>query len=805
MAVSFKDTFNGASSATNLGSWTPTDVGSTWTIGAGAANTWVVQTNGNLKWNESVNANGSNYYAYDDSSHAGGYVEFVTPSSLGVNSHNIVALRLVDANNWVGITMAGTGSAGFRVITCVSGTVDDTHYQGQGAVSTTYRIEDDGTDIRFYFGGTLVHTLTNYTAVSASETKKGLVIDDNGSTNVESITSYESGTLAAGNTITLTDIDNYRVIPRNGSGQASLTVSGSYTGTPTNIEYRIVNDGTDTAITGHNWSTLETGPTGGTFSGTVTAIPEGGWYNVDVRFSNDTGTTDGGTNKWGVGYHIGIGGQSHAEDLDTNGTGTPNARLAEYTGTAWQVHPTTGVGQIELGNDVITGLGGSIPVAIYNGAVGGSALRQEADGGSGYWEAGAASLDTGWNTDVDEMGANPHFGLFWQGDRDAISGVVTEAEYESSLTTAIAQYRTDYGAGIPVIIGLLNRDNAAVDADWNAIRKAQLDVAQADANTYYFSVLDLAVLADGQHLTDASLTTAGDRIANIVNFVNGDSTYWRGPFCASFTVLSATTGRVTITHSGGSDFTPTAASAITGFEVSDDASTWETATASRASATTIDLSWTSSFSGDVYVRYQYGGNPNKTGAVVDNATVALPLEPTASNLTATLVTGTGSLSGQSSSISASGTLTRSATGSLSAQTSAVTGTGTVGNVVTGTGTLAAQAVSVSGAGEITHTGTGVLTAQSSLLSGVGTVAGAKIGIGSLVSNVSIVAGAGTLVRSGTGALASQASQISGVGVLPSTITGTGALVCGSSSISGADLPPIWTEVPEVTTIWTEIA
>jgi hypothetical protein len=86
-------------------------------------------------------------------------------------------------------------------------------------------------------------------------------------------------------TITVTEPANYKVYQRNGTS-VNITFSGTYSSPPDPIgviEYRIVDNGTNNAVSGHDWQTLDASPAGGTFSGTARSVTLGSWYNIDVR------------------------------------------------------------------------------------------------------------------------------------------------------------------------------------------------------------------------------------------------------------------------------------------------------------------------------------------------------------------------------------------------------------------------------------------------------------------------------------------------------------------------------------------
>ncbi len=118
---------------------------------------------------------------------------------------------------------------------------------------------------------------------------------------------------SATSTIAVNDFDNYRVFQRDiGGTSKSVTISGTYSNMDwSRVEARVLQHGTSTAVVG--WTTIDTTPGGGTFSGSL-IVPQGGWYNIEIRALDSTGSVLGssrGTNKWGVGMLILCIGQSN--------------------------------------------------------------------------------------------------------------------------------------------------------------------------------------------------------------------------------------------------------------------------------------------------------------------------------------------------------------------------------------------------------------------------------------------------------------------------------------------------------------
>jgi hypothetical protein len=435
---------------------------------------------------------------------------------------------------------------------------------------------------------------------------------------------------ASGDTITLTDPDNYRIYQRDTTtNDQSITFSGTYVGTPTAIAARVVEDGTSTEVV--TWTTIDASPSGNAFSGALT-VPEGGWYNVQVRYTNDTGITDNGTNQWGIGILVGCIGQSNIARWFTDGSGnTPNDLLKEYAAGAWKLPSVFANGAVTFGNRIITNLTSPVPVGLINYAIGGSALRLEAEGANDYWEnTAAASIYDDFKVAVTALGGELEFIIWGQGETEARSDVVTEAEYQSSLSSFItSQIRTDITnasdqTNLPFIISLLGRGTAVGDDDddFQFVRNAQEYHANNTADCYRFTAVDLPITGD-IHYTPAGYITHGNRGSQVVLKILGEETYHRGPRTTSWVADSSTQTTVTLVHDGGTTFTPT--TAITGFEVLDDGTPVTISAAIRADATHVQLTHTA-ISGTETVRYLYGADPVVTSPVVDDTALTLPLE-----------------------------------------------------------------------------------------------------------------------------------------------------------------------------------
>lgn len=86
------------------------------------------------------------------------------------------------------------------------------------------------------------------------------------------------------NSIVVTTPTDRQIIQRDGSNMADIPVGGTFIAVPDLVEARaVVRDGGENNGTSTGWQTIEAAPVGGTFSGALTGVAAGGWYEVEVR------------------------------------------------------------------------------------------------------------------------------------------------------------------------------------------------------------------------------------------------------------------------------------------------------------------------------------------------------------------------------------------------------------------------------------------------------------------------------------------------------------------------------------------
>jgi len=116
----------------------------------------------------------------------------------------------------------------------------------------------------------------------------------------------------------------------------------------------------------------------------------------------------------------------------------------------------------------------------------------------------------------------------------------------------------------------------------------------------------------------------GTRVAQTVLFVLGEESYHRGPAITGAKQINFRTIDVKIKHRGGKDFTPR--SEMTGWEVLANDTSVPLTKVFRHDPQTIRIVLERPVVQKTMVRYMYGAMPDAARPVVDNSTMALPLE-----------------------------------------------------------------------------------------------------------------------------------------------------------------------------------
>ena len=386
-------------------------------------------------------------------------------------------------------------------------------------------------------------------------------------------------------TITVNDFPNYRVFQRDiGGTSKSVTISGTYSNMNWNrIEARVLGNGTNTPVVG--WKTIDTTPGGGAFSGNLT-IPQGGWYSIETRAIDISGSVLGssrGTNKWGVGMIILCIGQSNmsghgqppyaiaSSDLAVNYS---NAGIWEHLADPYDNDSPAGA----VDNDNATASGSMVPalsnslLQTFNFPI--AFVPSAKDGSNLYSQWSYRNPSNHYDTTTlygQSITKARNIGgveliIMHQGEADT-NAHRTTAQYEADFATLIGHYREDLYANIPIFYCQLGTielgTNTRTEADVLAVRDAQHDLDNGVNIFMAATAMDQPRL-DAVHYTTQGLNAIGERVAQTIKYYFGATSYCRGP---AITAANLSADRnaidVYIMHRGGNDIAPI--SGITGF------------------------------------------------------------------------------------------------------------------------------------------------------------------------------------------------------------------------------------------------
>lgn len=425
----------------------------------------------------------------------------------------------------------------------------------------------------------------------------------------------------------------FLVEPQNGTiiqrkqGVGVLEITGSSNVSLKPFEYRIVYNGTNDAIPGHNWKTLNITTTSNGFKGSISAIPQGGWYNIDLRYK-DLSAFYEGKNSWGVGILIAVIGQSNGARWFYAGSGQmPNNLLRKYNENGWAELSQSANGGVTFGNAIINSLG--IPVGLLGYAVTSSSLSIETNSATTwmrYNEHPYYSFISG----LKKIGSSLEFVIWIQGESDAARNI-SEAIYEKNLKSFITKIREDVSncsskPELPFLISLLGTTTSSSQRDlsWQAIRNAQMNVSKSIGDCYIASTTVDFEMADAWHYSAEEYIKHGARFANTVLYILGRTGFYRGPIIYLEQKVSNSIIEVYIRHSGGDDFIPQ--NGIAGFEVLDNGNPVGIKSITKKDKSTVQILLSSALTGIEEVRYLYGKNPPKSNFIIDNSNLRLPLE-----------------------------------------------------------------------------------------------------------------------------------------------------------------------------------
>lgn len=332
----------------------------------------------------------------------------------------------------------------------------------------------------------------------------------------------------------------YRLFQRDASDQAQVRIAGTYTGTPTNIEYSW----------GGAWLTLDAAPSGGAFDKTIT-LAGPGQNDLRVRFGNSPGVSAtlpavsvgdlffvmGQSNHVGGGngeYVAPIAPAAHpgwvAPILDKTGRWRPNVETATdpfskttnasnypAASATYPVQASSSTAQNSyFGRLATLCMAVGVPVAFVPSAIGSTNIAAWAAGSATNTLYGAAAARAA------QLGAHKAV-LWWQGEADCTAGT-TNASYQASLNAIINDWcGTRFPAADWVLMNLNQAGNAAgsggtgtADTGFNAIHAAISSVAAS--NPHVVSIGDMnGAFAALHYASGAEITNVSNRAYSAIN------------------------------------------------------------------------------------------------------------------------------------------------------------------------------------------------------------------------------------------------------------------------------------------------
>jgi len=448
-----------------------------------------------------------------------------------------------------------------------------------------------------------------FTYSAASDGTKTISVTNNGGLSNPTSISYTATTSVVP---TVTDIADKRVFQRI-AGASSITISGTYVGTATGIQARIVQAGTSTEVV--TWTTIAASPSGGVFSGSL-SVPQGGWYNVQVRDTSNPTAVSSGTHQFGVGDIFVVAGQSNGEKMFTVGAVTPASTTAKYSGT-WGAN--VGAGACTLANALTSALG--IPIGMISTAVSGAGLCTSTASPYGSWDNPATAPYTTWANLVTGVGGKIAGVLWLQGEWDAGTNVA-KATYKSALSDLITRMRTYTSQPtLPFYILPLTRYTVATYVGWDNVQDAFIESFSSDV----IKACDTWEVSsdDGLHYNEAGQIVIANRTALAIRKFYGQSVESLGPYLVSAS-LSGSIVDAVFAHVSGSDLSP--ASGITGLTFVSNGTPVVPVSVAKVNATTVRATFSNPLDAPVYVAVAVGTNPNATAPLVDS--VGLPAQRT---------------------------------------------------------------------------------------------------------------------------------------------------------------------------------
>lgn len=323
---------------------------------------------------------------------------------------------------------------------------------------------------------------------------------------------------------TISSPTSRHIVQRSSGNTGTIDISGDYAGTPEIIEARaVVMSGAGDTGTTTSWQTIHANPAGGRYSGSLTDVPAGGWYRLEVRpVTGGSPETPATLEKIGVGDIYVTAGQSNSANSG-NPPYTPtddrvSARLvvgADSWRHAYDPQPIA----TRTGGSVWSRLGDllasadNIPIGFVSVGQGGTQASQ--------WVPGTPNYDNLLKPAIQTLGADGFRAVLWhQGESDSVASV-SSTTHAGLLNSMIGQSRIDGGWAVPWYVAEVSFLSTSRIYQEEPVCAGQRMVIYGDANVF------IGPTTDAFHLEDA----AGGKLIDGVHFnakgLLDHATQWR--------------------------------------------------------------------------------------------------------------------------------------------------------------------------------------------------------------------------------------------------------------------------------------
>lgn len=419
--------------------------------------------------------------------------------------------------------------------------------------------------------------------------------------------------------VTITTPVQYQTYQRDGSDQADITITGTYTGSPTAIE---------ASFNGGAYATIDASPAAGAYSGTL-SNQAAGQGTLTVRWTNNTAINATKADV-GIGDVFVVAGQSNAEGRGTNARSYSHATLKA---TVFRQDDAWANGNDPTDTGTLNGspwpllatlhmAAEGVPVAFITTATGSTGLV------GGTWTKNGTEYADCVQT-IDNSGVNGVTAVLWhQGENDA-NNSVSANDYATALSTFLNDLQSDTGFASMKLVcantGYKSTGGVA-RSDVDNIRLGQLQAVANDADILPGPILYDVDLSggDGVHFaTDAQMLTLAQRWWRTLHaHFFGGSESARAP---QFVSAMLNGDAITVTFTGGQG-NLAGQTDTTGWLVTDDGTPVTVDSAAASGTNAVVLTLASTPTGTVAV--SFGSFNDAAGSTLkDSGTYPMPPEP----------------------------------------------------------------------------------------------------------------------------------------------------------------------------------